>query len=289
MPPALMPQGSWRRTASKRAPERPPADATGNGHAGAVSGASWTTAGRNGNALSFDGVNDWVTVADANDLDLTTGMTIEAWVYPTTANSAWRTVLAKELGGDLAYAMQANSTAGRPYGLITTSGEQLAQGSAPIPANAWSHMTTTYDGTTLRLYVNGALVGTKATSGPIATTNLPLHIGGNAGHGEWFQGRLDDIRIYNRPLTAAEIQTDMNTAVGRRPRPPPAAAGSRPRSEAGLRRRTCRWWPCTPPSCPTGEYRCGRVRSRSQAPRWCGIPRRRRSNRLPPQEISSAW
>ena len=130
-------------------------------------------------------------------------------------------MLAKEKGGDLAYAMQANSTAGRPYGLITTTGEQLAQGSAPLPANAWSHMTTTYDGATVRLYVNGALVGTKTTSGSIATTNLPLHIGGNSGNGEWFQGRLDDIRIYNRPLTATEIQTDMNTAVGPGAPPPP--------------------------------------------------------------------
>ena len=65
-------------------------------------------------ALSFDGVNDWVTVADANDLDLTAGMTIEAWVYPTATTNAWRTVLAKEKSGELAYAMMANSTAGRP-------------------------------------------------------------------------------------------------------------------------------------------------------------------------------
>ena len=69
--------------------------------------------------------------------------------------------------------------------------------------------------------MNGALVGTKTTSGSIATTNLPLHIGGNSGLGEWFQGRLDDIRVYNRPLTVAEIQTDMNTAVGPGAPPPP--------------------------------------------------------------------
>ena len=55
-------------------------------------------------------------------------MTIEAWVYPTATNSAWRTVLAKEKGGDLAYAMQANSTAGRPYGLITTDSRAARAG-----------------------------------------------------------------------------------------------------------------------------------------------------------------
>ena len=63
-------------------PEQPPVTRPATVTHGTVSGASWITTGRNGNALSFDGVNDWVTVADANDLDLTAGMTIEAWVYP---------------------------------------------------------------------------------------------------------------------------------------------------------------------------------------------------------------
>ena len=58
-------------------------DASGNGHTGTISGATWTAAGKFGGALSFDGTNDWVTVADAAALDLTTGMTLMAWVYPT--------------------------------------------------------------------------------------------------------------------------------------------------------------------------------------------------------------
>ena len=71
------------------------ADASGLGNAGAISGATWTAAGRNGGALSFDGVDDLVTVADAGSLDLTTGMTLEAWVRPT-AGGSWRTVVTKE-------------------------------------------------------------------------------------------------------------------------------------------------------------------------------------------------
>ena len=58
------------------------ADLSGNGRTGTISGATWTAAGRFGNALSFNGTNAWVTVADANALDLTTGMTLEAWVNP---------------------------------------------------------------------------------------------------------------------------------------------------------------------------------------------------------------
>ena len=76
----------------------------GRGHAGAISGATWSAAGQNGGALSFDGVNDWVTVADTAALDLTTAMTLEAWVRPTSTNG-WRTVALKERSGSLVYAL----------------------------------------------------------------------------------------------------------------------------------------------------------------------------------------
>ena len=205
------------------------ADQTGLGHTGTVSGALRSATGKFGRALTFDGVNDWVTVADQNDLDLTTAMTVEAWVYPTATTNAWRTVLAKEQNGGLAYAMMANSSSGRPYGLISNPGEQLAQGSAALPPNAWSHMATTYDGSAVRLYVNGTLVATTPAIGSIATGSDPLHFGGNTTWGEWFQGTLDDIRIYNRTLTAGEIQTDMNAPAGQ-PAPtdttPPSAPGN---------------------------------------------------------------
>ena len=71
------------------------ADATGKGHTGSLVGATWTTAGKNGNALSFNGTSNLVSVADAADLDLSTGLTMEAWVRPTTL-SGWRTVALKE-------------------------------------------------------------------------------------------------------------------------------------------------------------------------------------------------
>ena len=68
-------------------------DSSSAGNAGIVAGATRTTAGRFGRALSFDGVDDRVNVNDAASLDLTTGMTLEAWVNPTAAGGAWRTVV----------------------------------------------------------------------------------------------------------------------------------------------------------------------------------------------------
>ena len=68
-------------------------DASGKGNTGTISGATRITQGRFGKALSFDGVNDWVTINDTASLDLTTGMTLEAWVYPTVNMSHWATVV----------------------------------------------------------------------------------------------------------------------------------------------------------------------------------------------------
>ena len=63
------------------------------------------------------------------------------------------------------------------------------------------------------MYVNGVQVSTLTTSGNLVTTTRPLQIGGNSIWNEFFQGVIDDVRVYNRVLTAAEITTDMNTPV----------------------------------------------------------------------------
>jgi hypothetical protein len=190
------------------------ADVSGNGNTGAISGARWTTGGRFGQALSFDGVNDWVTVADASSLDLTTGMTLEAWIRPTKLGG-WRTVLLKESIGGLAYALYADNAASRPVGQAAIGGvDRTAVGTSAIPLNTWTHVAVTYSGTTLRFFVNGTEVNSLGVTGSIVTTSSPLRFGGNAVWGEWFAGQLDEIRIYNGPLSQTEIQSDMNTPVG---------------------------------------------------------------------------
>ena len=82
-------------------------DASGNGNNGTISGATWTTSGKYGNALTFNGTSALVTINNAPSLQLTTGMTLEAWVYPTTVSSAWRDVIYK---GDDNYYLEGTST-----------------------------------------------------------------------------------------------------------------------------------------------------------------------------------
>ncbi len=204
-------------------------DASAAKNSGTISGATSTASGKFGRALSFDGTNDKVDVPDAASLDLTSGMTLEAWVKPTT-NASWRTVILKERGAnDLLYALYA-SNGSKPRTENFNGVENTAAGTTALPLNAWSHLAATYDGANLRFYVNGALITTKATSGAMPNTANPLRIGGNAIWGEYFSGLIDEVRIYNRALSASEIDLDMKSAVagsGRRrptrpPRPPPA-------------------------------------------------------------------
>ena len=190
------------------------ADASGNGNGGTITGATWTTAGRFGNALVFNGMNSWVTVNDAPSLDLTTAMTLEAWVFPTVAPSGWRDLISKESGSGIAYYLYASGTGNRPAtGILIGSVERTLFGTSVLPTSAWRHVAATYDGTQQRLYVGGVQVASRAQTGSIAVTTGPLRLGGNGVWGEYFNGRIDEVRIYNRALTAEQIVADMGRPV----------------------------------------------------------------------------
>lgn len=193
---------------------------------GAISGATWTASGKSGGALSFDGINDTVAVPDSASLDLTTGMTVMAWVRPTDVGPAWRTVLLKEQAQGLAYSLYATEDRGRPSTYIVAGGDANADGTAALAPNAWTHLAATYDGSTLRLFVNGSEVSARARTGSIMTTTGALRIGGNNVWGEYFAGLIDDLRVYNRALPATSVVADMNTPVGPAQPVPPTLAVS---------------------------------------------------------------
>jgi hypothetical protein len=201
------------------------ADVSGLGNNGTLSNAAWTTAGKFGKALSFNGTNAWVTIADSASLHLTTAMTLEAWVEPTAALSAWRSVLLKEAGTEESYAIYGNDDTNHPSGWAYVNGTYYpARGTASLAVNTWTHLATTYDGTTLKLYVNGVLTGSQAVSGSLLVSTGALRIGGNSIWGEYFTGLVDEVRVYNRALSATEVQTDMNTPIASDTQPPTAPA-----------------------------------------------------------------
>jgi hypothetical protein len=190
-------------------------DVSGAGNNGTIKGATWTTQGKFGGALSFNGTSNWVTVNDASSLDLTNGMTLEAWVYPTIVPpNTWWTVLEKEQqpnGG--VYYLFASSDQGQPFTGVFIGDERNLYGGTRLAVNTWTHLAATYDGTTERLYVNGVQVSSRAQTGLIQGSSGALRIGGNSVWGQYFQGRIDEVRIYNRALSAPEIQADMNAPI----------------------------------------------------------------------------
>src|SRR5271166_1198750 len=189
-------------------------DSSGNGNNGTISGASWVTDGEYGDALSFNGTNSWVTIPDAASLDLTSGITIDAWVNPSALGGSGA-IAAKEQTGGLSYALYAAGSANAPpAGLINTGGSNVnVSGTSALPLNTWSFLAETYNGSSLALYVNGTLVQTTAASGSIAEPGGVLRIGGDSITGDYFDGLIDELRVYNVALTASQIQTDMSIPV----------------------------------------------------------------------------
>jgi len=183
-------------------------------------------AGKFGGALAFNGTTSWVTVPHITNspLDLTNGMTVEAWVNPAAA-AGWNTAVMKERAGGFSYALYSNDGSPSPDGfnlaagyvhLTTQALDQAVRSLVAPPLNTWTHLAVTYDGTTERLFVNGTEVSTHSgLSGNMIVANGVLRIGGNntAPGGEFFRGLIDEVRVYNRARTGAQITADMNTPI----------------------------------------------------------------------------
>jgi hypothetical protein len=170
-----------------------------------------------GLALEFNGTSGMVTVADAASLDLTSAVTMSAWVRPVESGD-WRSLIVKERGTvttpGLSYSLYANDpTRGRPAGFFSVGGADRSVAGTALPVKTWTHVAVTYGGGFMRFFVNGVQVSQVAQSGNMAVSNNPLRIGGNSLWGEFFSGQIDDLRIYNRVLAASEIQADMNVPI----------------------------------------------------------------------------
>jgi hypothetical protein len=189
-------------------------DITGDEHEGTVEGATWTK-GRYGSALSFDGSEDCVTVPASSALEGREELTVEAWIRPEGTGEA-ESIVFKEAEGEwfgytLFLGLQAS---GKVEGLIGETPTYASDVESPhtIPTDVWTHVALTYDGRHERLYVDGELVDTELSEAPIPNTG-PLRIG-CTGEGETsFDGKIDEVRIYERALGQAEIATDMEAPV----------------------------------------------------------------------------
>lgn len=199
-------------------------DSSGNNNTGTITGATWTAAGRYGNALSFNGSGSVVTVNNSASLSLSSGMTLEAWVYPTALNPLqWMSIIFKPVStsSTVDFVLQGSSYSTEIPSVGVSASPSNVSGISILPLNTWSHLAGTYDGTNMTLYVNGVAVARQSLSGAIAASTQPLSFGVN------WNGLIDEIRIYNYAVSAGQVQSDMATSVVSLAPPPPAPTGLR--------------------------------------------------------------
>jgi chitodextrinase len=184
------------------------ADATGGGHTGTIVGATWV-AGRDGSGLSFDGTGARVDLPALGTF-YQGGLTLEAWVMKRTDKKDAAVVGSWAGDGPMIWVDHIigdyRLTAGGSF-----SG-YLDSGHGPIPGK-WQHLAATFDGTTARFYIDGTLAASRTISGGVGGSNT-WRIGAyGASPTGFFDGLIDDVRIYNRPLSETEIAVDMNQPV----------------------------------------------------------------------------
>jgi hypothetical protein len=189
-------------------------DASGNGLAGTIAGATWTPSGRFGGALSFDGIDDRVSIGSSPGLNLTTG-TVEAWVRLDTLGR-WHGVLAKgNANSDPSqnYAIEVDDVNFVSCVIGNGTSSNVVKSTTQVAAQQFYHLACTWDGSQLRLYINGVLNRSVSQTITPASNSSPLFIGQYGGSVDRLDGVIDEVRIYGVALSQAQIQSDMNTPV----------------------------------------------------------------------------
>jgi len=182
-------------------------DSVGDNDGTLLGGPQWQPySGRVDGALGFDGSGDYVNCGNGESLNITGDITVAAWVKINAVSSQWQSIVTK---GDSAWRLStANDemkfhfavTGGPPWNFVS--------GDTEVGANEWRHVCGTYDGANMRLYVDGV----EDPASPVAEINgvqkntYDVFIGANQEmSGRYWDGLIDDVRLYSCPLTSMEV------------------------------------------------------------------------------------
>ena len=197
------------------------ADASGHGITGTLTNGPTWGAGRYGGAIVLDGADDYVDLGNPTALRLTGSMTVSAWINSSAFPADDAPIVSKR--GSVGFQLDTTlDGAARTIGFKLTNSagaDMIRYGATTLQPNTWYHVAGVYDAAaaTMNVYVdgrldNGAQVGTVSSVQQDSPENVV--IGRRANGGYQFGGRIDEVRLYDRPLSLTEIQADMAKGMG---------------------------------------------------------------------------
>lgn len=183
-------------------------DRSGAGKYGHPTGGPTKVMGKIGQALSFDGTNDYVIIPPSGSgFEVATTVSYSAWIKPSALPGSSAVIVEKLSSGSEHKGLYLDSAGKIYFYLHYVSGGVALYSSTVIAVNTWYHVAATYDGSTEKIYINGVLDSSQAASGDVGDGSNYFHIGASDfGISSRFSGVIDEVRAYNRTLTVAEIK-----------------------------------------------------------------------------------
>jgi len=180
-------------------------DQSGNNNNGTIYGATFIDSPFN-KALSFDGVDDCIEIPHSETIRLIRHFTISVWIKPKMAEI--ETIIAKGIGANTNYYMGLMQDTEMYVVFYVCDARGYIHGLIPsnmsVECDKWHHVVGVYDGSKFQVFVNGVGSDVAYWSGKIKDNTLSLLIGVQTGD-DWFNGIIDEVRIYNRALSELEI------------------------------------------------------------------------------------
>lgn len=188
-----------------------------NKNNGIVHGASWVE-GKSNSALLFDGIDDWVEVKDSASLDISNAITIATWVKPFSLSGPnaddYFIIVFKgywkwwEPTTETNYELYLMNSSEHPnsiwFEFLDDKEFHYVGKNNVIEENKWYHIVGTYNGSVMRIYLDGVLIDSKEVVTSLVTNNHTLTIG-QVDNNFYFNGIIDEVAIYNRALSAKEV------------------------------------------------------------------------------------